>query len=480
MDISFLSPAQRTVAKEVIQQCAVSREYFVDVVLGVKYVEKWQREVLQALDSGETKISIRSGHGVGKTALCAWLALHFLLFRDDVKVIVTSPAFKQMEDGLIPEVHRWLTAVPEWMSRSIEHKSDRMVRHPNVKNNFMSFRTARKENPDALAGVHATNVLILVDEASGVDEIVYETGQGALSTEGAIAVLIGNPTKPSGFFFKTQTLLRDLWWTMKVSCLDSTRVSADYVESQARTYGLDSREYAVRVLGEFPKAGADAIIPRAYVQDCVGRSVEISKSGRVWGIDPGRGGDPTGFVERTKNAILHAEEIRYDDTMKLVGWVYTRWQETTTADRPELIYVDSNGLGAGVADRLLELGLPVICVNVSETASLNARYTRLRAECWYKTRDWFEPAQCYIDPKIPLADQLIEELSAVQRKPTTNGKNDVESKETMKGRGVKSPNLADALIITFARDGAIGGGSWVPGLGTNKYDVASYIDPSVY
>lgn len=479
MDISFFEPRLKKLAMDIISKCAISRMYFITEILGVTHIEDWQREVIEALDSGETKISIRSGHGVGKTALCSWLALHFVLFRDDVKVIVTSPSFKQLTDGLIPEVNKWRSRLPEWMGNQLELTSDRLTRKPNIKNNFISFRTARKENPEALAGVHAQHVLIIVDEASGVDEVIYETGQGALSTKGAIAVLIGNPTKPSGFFYKTQTSLADLWWTRKVSCLDSTRVDQAYIDSQARTYGYDSREFAVRVLGEFPASGADAIIPRAFVESAVGREVHPIHSNRVWGVDPGRGGDPTGFVVRNANTIYEASELRYADVMRVAGWVKNRWDTTKLPLRPEQIFVDSIGLGAGVADRLLELGLPVVHVNVSEVAAMRDRYMRLRSEIWYAARAFFERKDVSINPDIVLLNQLVEELSSVEQVIMSNGKIDVQSKEAMKKAGMPSPNLADALCLTFAYDGAINSGAYSARDSWGNVDTSTYEAPNL-
>lgn len=479
MDLGFLNPAQRGTATKIIQQCAVSRVWFVENVLKVTFIQMWQREELEALDAGETKLSIKSGHGVGKTAFCAWLALHFLLFRDDVKVIVTSPSSKQLTDGLIPEIQKWINKLPPWMASQLEVTSERMTRAPNNKNNFVSFRTARKENPEALAGVHATHVLIIVDEASGVDEVIYETGQGALSTEGAIAVLIGNPTRPTGFFFKTHTTLRQLWRTRTVSCLESTQVTPDYIESQRLTYGLDSREYKVRVLGEFPDSGSDSVIPREFVESAVDRDVSPIEGSRVWGVDSGRGGDPSGFCDRGPNYIYELKELRYDNLMQLVGWVKNRWDTTTPRLRPTEIFVDSIGLGAGVADRLLELGLPVVSVNVSESASMSDRYVRLRPELWFAVREWFEARDVVIPSTLEHYAKLVDELCAIEQKFTSNGKTDVESKENMKSRGVASPNLADSLCLTFANGGATMAGrkvnfSWGK-VDTKKYRVSGIV-----
>ena len=480
MDLSFLNPAQREMAENVIRQCAVSRIWFVENVLKVKEIEVWQREELMALDAGATKVSIRSGHGVGKTAFCSWLALHFLLFREDVKVIITSPGLNQLKDGLIPEVQKWINRLPKWMAEQLDITSERLTRKPNTKNNFISFRTARKENPEALAGVHASHVLIIVDEASGVDEVIYETGQGALSTTGSIAVLIGNPTKPYGFFYKTHTVLRDLWRTRVVSCFDSSRVSKEYIASQARTYGVDSREYKVRVLGEFPDSGADSVVPREFVESAIDREVSPIEGSRLWGVDPGRGGDPTGFIDRGPNSIYAIEELHYDDTMQVVGWVKLRWDATPSRLRPSEIFVDVIGLGAGVADRLAELGLPVVAVNVSEAASMSDRFFRMRSELWFMVREWFESKSVLLPSELMLHKKLVEELCSTEMKPPrSDGKTLVESKKETKSRGVASPNLADALCLTFANGGAVMAGRKVD-FSWGRVNTKSYRAPGVF
>lgn len=475
MQIIGLTPPQKRAAEEIVSACIRSRSFFIKEILEAE-PEDWQYEVLEAMDEGNNKISIRSGHGVGKTALCSWVALHFLLFRDDVKIIVTAPSADQMRDGLIPEINKWISKLPDWMKASLDVLSDRITRSPNNSNNFISFRTARKEKPEALAGVHAEHVMIIVDEASGVDEVIYETGQGALSTEGAIALLIGNPTNPTGFFFKTQTVLSDVWWTKKVACQDSSRVSEQYIISQMRTYGVDSREYRVRVLGEFPDSGSDSVIPRAFAESAINRyDYELTK-GIVWGLDPGRGGDPTGFIERDSNAVTEATELKYVDLMQTAGWVKNRWDNTPIRYRPDSIFVDSIGLGAGVADRLLEMGLPVIHVNVAEAPAQSDRFQNLRAELWYQCREWFEKKECTLNaPQNTL--KLVEELVAVNQKYTSLGKVQIESKDEMKRRGLKSPNLADALIITFAHSFSIGLGNYKSQWGS--YDPANYRMPNV-
>lgn len=492
MDLSLLSPTERLHAKEIIERCMVDRIFFVEHVLGVKDeyedgkggtllvasddplpdlniwtlvekgIEDWQFNCLLDLDNGETKISIRSAVGVGKTAFVSWLAIHFVLFRDDSKTIVTSPSFNQLMDGIIPEVNKWAGRLPPWLRAQLIFTSERVSRKPDTANNFISFRTARKETPEALQGIHAKHVLLLVDEASGVHETVYEAGQGTMSTAGSIAVLISNPTRVTGLFYKTHKKLKKIWKTYKVTSFMSTRVDRKFPEQMAATYGLNSQQYKVRVLGEFPEGNADSVIPRTWVEQATQR--EVYPTGRelkVWGVDPGRGGDPTGFCERTGRGITELREWYDENVMAIVGHVKVKWDDLVPSQRPVAVFVDVIGLGAGVVDRLEELGLPVVAVNVAEMAAMKDRYVRMRAELWHEGRLFFEKKDCWISSAIDeaLVEKFVEECSETAFKEHSSGKLDVESKKDLKSRGVDSPNLTDAFLMTLAEDAAVVNGA---------------------
>jgi phage terminase large subunit len=459
-------------------QCAVDRVFFVENVLGVA-AEPWQRSVLAALDSGETRISIRSGNGVGKTALCAWLAVHFLLFRNDVKIPVTAPSSSQLKDGLIPETKRWIAALPDFLRTQLEMTEDRIRRVEDGANNFVSFRTARADAPEALAGIHASHVLCIVDEASGVPDIVFEMAAGTLSSAGSIMILIGNPTRPKGYFHRTHTSLADFWWTKKVASFDSSRVTQDFVDGIAREYGKDSNVYRYKVLGEFPESSADSVIPQELIDSALDRDVDVlPKAERIWGVDPGRGGDPTGFCVRAENVIEELAEFNDADLMRVVGRIKEKWDNCRPEHRPSTIYVDSIGLGAGVADRLRELDLPCVDVNVSESPSMKDRYPKLRDELWFAVRAWLEQRNVAMPRTVPLMVKLAAELGEPQTTYTSSGKVGAESKGEMRQRGVKSPNLADALGLTFAGGGAIAVGR-ASGRKTSWSRPLSYVAPHI-
>lgn len=157
-----------------------------------------------------------------------------------------------------------------WQSQIII-KSDRVERKDNGKNNFAVARTARRENPDAMQGFHADNLLFIIDEASGVDEKVFEVARGALSTPNARVVMTANPTQTTGYFYQSHHKNRDNWTRLTFSCLDSPLVDESYARDIASEYGEDSDMYRVRVLGEFPSSSIMQLIPVEVVQTAMGR-----------------------------------------------------------------------------------------------------------------------------------------------------------------------------------------------------------------
>jgi phage terminase large subunit len=443
---------------DIIEQCVLDRVFFAEVVLGV-VLEAWQRRVLEALDRGETRISIRSGNGAGKTCLLAIIILHYILFRDDVKVPVTAPSSGQLTDGLIPECSKWMGKLPDFLRRLIGTTQSRIVRLDNPTNNFVSFRTARKEKPEALQGIHASFVMCVVDEASGVDDAVYEAAQGTLSTPGAIFIMISNPTRLSGYFHKSHNANKHMWVRFHVTAFDTSRVDQAFVETIRSTYGENSDQYRVKVLGEFPSREESTLIAKDIAEAAVGRDIAMSSGDHIMGVDVGRGGDLSALAVRCGDVIYKIKKQNYADTMATVGWVVETYKELKV--KPTAIYVDSIGIGAGVADRLRELNYPAIDVNVGELPSLKTTYPRMRDELWWTTKTWLETMSVSIRDDAATKEELemlIDELTTPLQLFTSTGKNGVESKAQMRSRGYRSPNLADAVCLTFSYDTAVGAG----------------------
>lgn len=409
--------------------------------------DPWQAQALREI-SNHNRLTIRSGHGVGKTTILAWIAIWFMFTRKPVKIIITANSQDQLRDITWSELHRWLRVLPAEMLDTITMGAERITLKADPENCFIVARTASKDKPEAMQGFHSEFVLYLCEEASGIDDIVFEVAGGALTADGAKMVMGGNPTRSSGYFFDAFHKNRELWRCMHVPCAASPRVSQSYIKEIADQYGILSNVYRVRVLGEFPVSSDDAVIPLDLVEPAITRDVlPIAHRAIVWGVDVGRGGDMSALCKRQGNYVLEKVKTwNYPDVMATTGVIAREYFETPEDKRPAAINVDVIGVGAGVADRLTEIGLPCHGINVGETSTDPTRFMRMRDELWFAARDWFMARDC----RIPNDEVLISELTAPTFKPSSSGKTVVESKDDLKKRNVRSPNAADAFCLTFA------------------------------
>ena len=438
---------------------------FVENVLEAKPLP-WQKDFLQAIARKERRISVRAGHGVGKSTACSWALIWHMTTRFPQKSVVTAPTSAQLFDALYSELKAWINKLPPVLRDSYEVFSDRIVLKGAPESSFISARTSSSERPEALAGVHSEHVLLVVDEASAVPEAVFEAAAGSMSGHSASTILISNPTRNSGLFYKTHHDLASDWCRMHVSCLNIPLVSADFVSQIKATYGAESNAFRIRVLGEFALADDDTLIPAELVDGAISRDISINSSEPlVFGLDVARfGSDRTALVKRKGNVVIEVKSWGGLDTMQVVGAIVNE----AKLDRPDEICVDTIGLGSGVADRLRELGMNVRDVNVAESSAMNPNANKLRDELWLAVKEWLATKSV----KLPADDQLRHELVAPRYTFTSSGKVQVESKDSMRKRGMRSPDLADALCLSFASNAAMVGGrapKWVPGQALKRH-----------
>ena len=159
------------------------------------------------------------------------------------KVVVTAPTSSQLFDALFAEMKRWINELPDAFKEVLNVKSDRVEHTSAPSEMFISARTSRAETPEALAGVHSEHVMLIVDEASGVPEQVFEAAAGSMSGHNATTIMLSNPTRSSGTFFESQNRLADSWWTRRWSCIDSPLVSDEFIEEMKLRYGEDSNAF---------------------------------------------------------------------------------------------------------------------------------------------------------------------------------------------------------------------------------------------
>ena len=416
----------------------------------------YQAEFLDAVARGERKISIRSGHGTGKSTAASWAMLWYVMFKYPCKVVVTAPTTGQLFDALFAELKKWINEIPKPLQPLLNVKSDRVELTAAPSEAFISARTSRAETPEALAGVHSENVLLVVDEASGVPEPVFEAAAGSMSGHNATTLLLGNPTRSSGTFFETHNRLKGSWWTRRWSCIESPLVSEEFIDEMRLRYGEESNAFRIRVLGEFPLADDDTIIPLHLAEAAVNRDIIVTDMAPIWGLDVARfGTDKTALAKRIGNVVTEVDRWHGLDLMQTVGRVKAQYDGLPTSIRPSEILVDSIGMGGGVVDRLRELGLPVRGVNVSEAPSMGGTYQNLRTELIFKLRGWLEER----GSKLPKDEQLVAELTSIRYSFSSSGKMKAEGKDDMRRRGLHSPDLADAVCLTMAGDAATAMGS---------------------
>lgn len=442
-----------------------------------------QIEMLEAYRLKKRRIAKRSGHGVGKTTGLAWIIVHHLLFRFPQKTVCTAPTGKQLFKALYAEVVTWLNKLPGPLRDLYEVKAEEIQLKVAPQESFVSFHTSSADKPEALAGVHSENVLLIVDEASGIHETVFEAASGSMSGHNATTILAGNPVRRVGTFYNVfhKPAMMASWVRLHVSCVDHPNVTKDFIQQIIDQYGERSNAYRVRVLGEFPLVDDDVVITWEMLEGALNRDVKPVMVRQIWGLDVARKGrDACALAKRKGNSLAEPVRIwRGKDTMQTVGIVKREWDMTLPSERPTEILVDAIGEGSGVADRLMELGLPTRRINVSESASMDERFERLRSELWWKGREWFQRKDCTLhgtgwwwneaekkwspgDEKDEWRDEfLAAELGWPTFDYTNSGsKILVESKKaTMKRTQEDSPNRADAFLLTMAGESITASGN---------------------
>lgn len=429
----------------------------------------WQQaQLLNAIAQPSAKVSVRSGHGTGKSASAAIVISWYLECHDFAKVPCTAPSAHQLRDILWGELSKWRRKADEmsqrrgdhprfWLTRLFAYSTERLG-DPQAPEWGAVARTARKENPEALQGFHADHLLFVLDEASGIPEEIFEAAEGALSTPGARVLMLANPTRTSGTFHASHHQHRGDYTCLHFRSQDSPLVAPEYRPRLVRKWGDGSNVVRVRADGEFPRQDDDVLIGLDLTEPCLTREPRPGTGPRKLGVDVARyGSDRTTLIARQGAVVDHAAVFSKQGTMETVGRVV---QVLGPWDIEE-IFVDVVGLGAGVYDRLVELReqgvitAQVSQVNASQAAPIrevaDAQGRLMRDYVWLECARWLrdeEPVFVLEDKQI--AEDLAGELCSVKYKPDSKGQLVVEDKDSMKKRLGHSPDLADGLCCTFA------------------------------
>ena len=412
--------------------------------------DTWQREILELLGAGvlsvdeALRIAVASGHGPGKTALIAWIILWFMSTRPHPQIVVTANTKTQLETKTWRELAKWHKLAInghwfEWTVTKFYFKA-----HPETW--FAAAIPWSKERAEAFAGTHEKFVLVIYDEASIIDDIIWDTTEGSLTQIGAIWLAFGNPTRNTGSFRECFGRFKHRWITRQIDSRTAKMTNKAQLQQWVDDYGEDSDFVRVRVKGQFPRASTNQLIPLDLVEAAMGRSVQqeiYRHAPLIIGVDVARFGDDQSVIlTRQGGVVWPLLKFRGLDTMALAGRVALHINETN----PDAVFVDEIGIGAGVIDRLRQLGHAVIGVNSGLPALDHGHYINLRAEMWGKMLEWIKAAEVGIPDDNELRDDLIGPEYGFDAKNRIQ----LEKKNDMKKRGLASPDCADALALTFA------------------------------
>jgi hypothetical protein len=417
-----------------------------------------QEEIMRAVER-HPRVTVRSGHGVGKTRCAAALAVWFLAEHRPSLVVTTAPTFRQVRDVLWPEIRRlWARLGPIEPEEKSAPKPRTNMTEIRVDEQRRAFGFATNE-PQRLQGMHCENILVIVDEAGGVEDRLYESVQGLLTSRNARLLLIGNPVRMHGFF-RDSHRPESGFARMHISCIESPNViegrcvipglvTREWVEEQKRQWGEHTEVYRARVLGEFPTAPNDALIPPEWLEAAQRRAPPPLCPGRLrLGVDVARQGeDRTAFVLRDDAAVRLARTMRIAN-LTLNGDHVRDFARQHRLEHWQ-VFMDTCGIGIGVADCLARSDFPVNHVNFGSAATSKEMYRNVRAEAYWELRKALDPGGTAALCLPPEQRELIEECRAM-RYEMTDGAVRIVAKDEIARELRRSPDLADALALTFA------------------------------
>lgn len=457
-------------------------------------------------EQAKRQVLIPSGHGLGKTRMSATSILWMLITHMFSHTLCTAPSSNQLTGRLWSEVRKlfrrlrnaWPIIADDWeiLGSSIIHTN------PDYGDWNAVARTARPEKPEALQGAHALDdddadsqladifgdelnssatggILVVIEEASGVDDAIRQTLEGALSEEGARLLAPGNPTRPDGWFADDMERT-DRYAVHTLDCRSSNRhkryslpwrdmagkvhnlfrngfVSASYWKNiLAECDGDEDADYfRIRVKGEKPRSALFSIIKSHWVESAQGRNNDVDSASdwAIIGLDFGLTSDKHGMAIRKGFNLLDGQEwLPKEDPEQVTLEAAERAIDAQELFNARYIIGDSNGVGRGAMEYLTryyrerpKLKVKVVHYNSGMGALDNKRYNRRRDEMWHKYgRKWVANPRC----KLLNLPGLKRQLTAPQFSERNNIIY-VESKADLKKRGIESTNLADALLQTL-------------------------------
>jgi hypothetical protein len=460
------APAALALAVQNIRRWRKEPWTFVKEVFGVD-PDDWQEECLRALVAGGyDKFCLKACKGPGKSCLLAWVIWWFLVCFTHPKILCTSITGENLRDGLWTELAKWrnkskmLTDLYEW-------QSDRVYAKAHKETWYASARTWPKDadktkQANTLAGQHAQHTMVVVDEAGDIPEGVVAAGLAHHSTndpklkEVHITLMAGNPTALDGALGIACTRDRAKWWVKEITGdpddpKRAKRIDLKWAREEIEKWGRDHDFTRVNVFGMFPRVQGNKLLGPDQVRramDAVFPEGSWDREPRIMAVDVARSlaADRSVLTRRQGPIVFPQKAWRIADLMELasqVAWEFSQWPA-------QVIFVDMTGLGAGLHDRLTQLGLPSVGINFGSTPRDAQRFADKRTEMWWDMHMAVKGSGERAGVALPDDSELLAELIAPTISFNERSRLKLESKEKMKARGLSSPDKGDSLVMTWA------------------------------
>jgi len=410
---------------------------------------EWQtRDILNAAGKNDY-VAVHSGRGISKTTSLAMLCIWFLWTRPHSKVIVTGPKYDQLKVTIWAEILKWLqrsnlTDDLKWTAERMYH-----INSPGLW--FAQILTSKQK--DNIQGLHADHIMWLLDEASNIEDDIFNAIYGGLTDLESKIIMAGNLTKASGFFYRITQIERTGWKILRFNSEESERKNMKWFKSMQK-FPRDSDMYRVYVLGLPPKGSPRCIITIAQCEEARLRDVAFIDRRKTpvpleIGLDPAAEGDDLTAIavrfgmklyEIRVFAKTKAPEVVLQ-TLKIIR----EYRRKLNFIHKVTVKVDDTAYGNAVRHYLTLEGEKenVETVGVNFGGKGDENYADMA------TRMWFNMADVMDHVGLPSDDELIEELAAREWAPASGNKMKVEPKYEYKKRLGRSPDRADACILAF-------------------------------
>lgn len=401
---------------------------------------------VQAVDA--IRMAVASGHGIGKSAMTAWLVDWIMSTRPHAKGIVTANTSEQLSSKTWAEIAKWTKKciTGHWFEITTGKGAMKMYHKQHPDSWQCSAQTCREENSESFAGLHAASStpFYLFDEASAIPDAISTVAEGGLTDGEPMFFKFGNPTRNSGDFHRCFNRMRHRWNCRQIDSRNVYITNKNQIAQWIDDYGVDSDFVKVRVRGVFPAMSAKQFISVADVDAARGkhlRDEQYNFAPIIITCDPAWSGDDELVIAKRQGlAFSVLRTIPKNDNDIQIANILAGLEDEHKADA---VFIDA-GYGTGIVSAGRTLGRDWNLVWFGG-ASNNPGCLNKRAEMWDSMKQWLKEGGAIPDDPVLYADLIGPETV-----PRMDGKIQLESKEDMKRRGQASPNRADALALSFA------------------------------